>query len=64
MMRKRHSCLLILIALLAQRAWSAEKPMPVKADVAYGPHEHQRLDLYVPPKGAEPFLVVGAMAGG
>ncbi len=40
------------------RAWSADKPMPTKADVAYGPHEHQRLDLYVPPKGVGPFPVL------
>lgn len=39
-------------------AWSADKPAPTKPDVAYGPHPHQVLDLYLPPEGAGPFPVV------
>jgi acetyl esterase/lipase len=34
------------------------KPMPTAADVAYGEHEHQRIDVYVPPKGTGPFPVL------
>ncbi|HEV3386599.1 MAG TPA: hypothetical protein VG097_17410 [Gemmata sp.] len=34
------------------------KPMPTYADVSYGPHEHQRIDVYLPPKGDGPFPVV------
>ncbi|HVX12986.1 MAG TPA: alpha/beta hydrolase [Pirellulales bacterium] len=46
-----------LIAAFAQESFSAE-PKPAKADVSYGPHEHQLLDLYVPREGAGPFPVV------
>ena len=34
------------------------KPVPTKADIPYGPHPHQLLDLYLPPKGDGPFPVV------
>lgn len=34
------------------------RPTPTAADVAYGPHEHQRIDIYTPPKGDGPFPVV------
>ena len=33
-------------------------PVPAKADVFYGPHPHQLLDVYLPPKGKGPFPVV------
>ena len=34
------------------------KPVPTHADVAYGPSSHQRIDIYLPPKGRGPFPVV------
>jgi hypothetical protein len=34
------------------------KPVPTKADVPFGPHPHQLLDVYLPPKGNGPFPVV------
>ncbi len=34
------------------------KPVPTRADVAYGPSPHQVLDVYVPPGGKGPFPVV------
>jgi len=37
---------------------AAPKPPPTKADVSYGPHPHQLLDIYTPPQGAGPFPVV------
>jgi acetyl esterase/lipase len=35
-----------------------ERPKPTKADVAYGSHDHQRLDVYVPTEGKGPFPVL------
>ena len=35
-----------------------KKPGPTHADISYGPHEHQRIDIYLPPKGDGPFPVV------
>lgn len=35
-----------------------KKPQPIAANVSYGPHEHQLLDIYLPAKGQEPFPVV------
>jgi hypothetical protein len=37
---------------------AAAKPVPSKADVPYGPHPHQLLDVYLPPQGKGPFPVV------
>jgi acetyl esterase/lipase len=37
---------------------AAEKPAPARADLAYGPHPHQLLDVYVPPQGDGPFPVL------
>lgn len=37
---------------------AAPKVAPVAADVSYGPHAHQLLDVYVPTKGAGPFPVL------
>ena len=34
------------------------KPVPTKADVSYGPHPDQLMDIYVPPQGTGPFPVV------
>lgn len=37
---------------------AADKPAPIHVDVAYGPHPHQILDVYVPPAGDGPFPVL------
>lgn len=34
------------------------KPAPTHADIAYGLHPHQRLDIYLPPKGDGPYPVL------
>ncbi len=59
----RHLPLLLLGALLALTtptfaAAPPPKPVPTKADVPYGPHPHQIMDIYVPPTGDGPFPVV------
>jgi acetyl esterase/lipase len=57
----RQRFLLILgtvVAMGCTTLVAAAKPAPTKADVSYGPHPHQLMDIYVPPKGAGPFPVV------
>jgi acetyl esterase/lipase len=49
-------CLVFAIANPAFPA--APKPVPTKADIPYGSHPHQLLDVYVPSKGTAPFPVV------
>lgn len=39
-------------------ASAAPKPVPTKADVSYGPHPHQTLDVYLPTEGEGPFPVL------
>ena len=34
------------------------RPAPSEANISYGPHEHQLLDVYLPPKGEGPFPVL------
>ena len=36
----------------------AHNPILTKADIPYGSHPHQLLDLYLPPQGKSPFPVV------
>jgi acetyl esterase/lipase len=48
---------LAVVFTLQSAAWAA-KPVPTKADIPYGPHPHQLLDVYVPPHGAGPFPAV------
>jgi acetyl esterase/lipase len=43
---------------LGHGALAADKPVPARADVSYGPHPHQLLDVYLPPQGQGPFPVV------
>jgi hypothetical protein len=38
-------------------AWAAD-PAPTHADVSYGPHPHQVMDIYLPPKGEGPYPVL------
>ena len=33
-------------------------PVPAKADVSYGPHPHQIMDIHIPPNGTSPFPVI------
>ena len=33
---------------------AAADPAPTHADVSYGPHPHQLIDIYLPPKGDGP----------
>jgi hypothetical protein len=49
-------CVVFVVASLAFPA--APKPVPAKADIPYGPHPHQLLDVYLPPQGKGPFPVV------
>ena len=37
---------------------AAKLPIPTKADVSYGPHPHQLMDIYLPPDGKGPFPVI------
>lgn len=53
--------LLVVLSMLASLGNSiaaADKPMPTKADVSYGPHPHQLLDIYLPSEGPGPFPVL------
>jgi acetyl esterase/lipase len=43
---------------LAAVPGAAADPKPTHADVSFGPHEHQVLDVYLPPKGDGPFPVI------
>ena len=54
-------CILIfcLVVAFTRRGLGASpKLTPTKADVSYGPHPHQLLDVYLPPEGKGPFPVV------
>jgi len=46
------------LALAGGAALAAPKPALSKADVSYGPHSNQLLDIYVPPNGDGPFPVL------
>ena len=52
-MKKR----LILLLALTGALWAAES-VPTHANVSYGPHEHQLIDIYLPKKGTPPFPAV------
>ncbi len=57
----RNGLMFALVAggmALATAGAGADKPTPTQADVAYGPHPHQLLDIYLPPKGDKPYPVV------
>ena len=58
-MRNRFGVSLLLWGVLSTSGLLADnKPVPVAADVSYGPHPHQLLDIYVPTKGNGPFPVL------
>ena len=50
--------LVLMILVLGETIHAADKPVPAKADIAYGPHSHQLLDVHVPPQGTGPFPVL------
>lgn len=50
--------LCLLLALAVPASPPAPKPVPTKADIPYGSHPHQLLDLYRPPQGKGPFPMV------
>lgn len=58
----RYSFAFILFALIAAKTACAD-PIPFKADVAYGPHELQKIDIYKP-EGKGPFPFVMDIHGG
>ncbi len=60
----RPLCRMLSFALAAcgmlagAAAGRAAPPAPTHADVAYGPHEHQRMDIYLPAGGKGPYPVL------
>jgi hypothetical protein len=48
----------LAIALESTTFAVSPQPVPTKADISYGPHPHQLLDVYLPEKGKGPFPVV------
>ena len=51
-------CGAVLAMLASGQAVSAANPAPAHADVSYGPSPHQRIDIYLPPKGSGPYPVL------
>ncbi len=49
---------LLLAAFALTSVHAAEPPKPTYADVPYGAHEHQLIDIHLPPKGNGPFPVL------
>jgi acetyl esterase/lipase len=52
------NALTIVSLTLTTGALAADKPTPTHADVSFGPHSHQLIDIYLPPKGRGPFPVL------
>ena len=48
----------LLACLAALHVTAVPKVVPTRADVSYGPHPHQLLDVYLPPEGGGPFPVL------
>lgn len=46
------------MALMLAAVAGAAEPKPTHADVSYGPHPHQLMDIYLPPGGGGPHPVV------
>jgi hypothetical protein len=49
--------LAVVLGSIASPAIAAPQP-PTHADISYGPHPHQLIDIYLPPNGSGPFPVV------
>lgn len=50
--------LITALALSASSLASAANPAPAHADISYGPHPHQLLDIHLPFSGSGPFPVL------
>jgi acetyl esterase/lipase len=48
----------VILAAACSTAHAQGKPAPTAANVSYGPHPHQLMDIYVPSQGKGPFPVV------
>ena len=48
----------LLLAPITASLATAADPAPSYADLSYGPHPHQRIDVYLPPDGNGPYPVV------
>lgn len=57
-LRSAYVAFLALLSTFGPAAFAANKPSPTYPNLSYGPHEHQLLDVYVPPQGKGPFPVV------
>ena len=56
-----NSCAIASLALCVitpSNVLAGPKPIPTKADVSYGPHPHQLMDVFIPPTGGGPCPVV------
>lgn len=51
-------CCPVLTLVAQEKKPDKAEPKPTHADIAYGPHAHQRIDIYLPPQGEGPFPVV------
>jgi acetyl esterase/lipase len=49
---------ILILALGTFRLPAATPPIPTRADVSYGPHPHQLMDIYMPPQGTGPCPVL------
>ena len=48
----------VFVTVGGSTSFAEANPAPTGADIPYGPHPHQVMDVYVPPRGAGPFPVV------
>ena len=48
----------LMTSVVVRAATPPAPPTPTAADVSYGPHPHQLVDIYVPPNGPEPCPVL------
>jgi acetyl esterase/lipase len=52
------ACFSVLPLSAQEKKPDKAEPKPTYADVAYGSHAHQRIDIYLPPQGEGPFPVI------
>jgi acetyl esterase/lipase len=57
-MLSRGLILIFTLLFAADSISAADPPEPTAADVSYGPHDHQRMDVYLPAEGEGPFPVM------
>ena len=48
----------LVVSPVSTASCAVDKPAPNQADIHYGPHPHQLLDVYLPPNDTGPFPVV------